>query len=150
MKCCKESLRIYLQSLFKEVKHLPVCATPTTNRTDFWRKIQMTLRSPSEKKWISWNKDFFRSCRSWHTGEIGVLALTTPNHSSQELIYFTFHSTLLISEKSEKDRKRGEETHTKRGFPCLNGVEKSWMNFSSAGISPSASANCFATGHMAE
>lgn len=78
------------------------------------------------------------------------MALMTPNYSSQELIYFTFHSTLLISEKSENDRKRGEETHTKRGFPCLNGVEKSWMNFSSAGISPSAFANCFATGHMAE
>lgn len=43
--------------------------------------------------------------RFWHSEEIRVVVIMTPNHSWVEPIYFTFHSSLLISEKSENDRE---------------------------------------------
>lgn len=70
--------------------------------------------SEERSRWhwrVSWKK---RNClkesllpfrRFWHSEEIRVLAIMIPNYSWLGLIYFTFHSTLLISEKSENDRE---------------------------------------------
>lgn len=131
MKSCKGILGIYhLQSLFKECKHLPFCATPATNRTGSWRKIQMPLQSLSEKKWVAWNKLSSDLQILTHRGdrntETNDPKSELRNHSLQELIYFTFHSNLLIWEKGEKGEGRN---HTKRVFHAWMELKKVGWTF---------------------
>lgn len=99
---CKGSLYICLQSLFKEWKHLPVRATPSTIRTDSSRTIQKPPQSPSEKLGHL-KQAMFRSADK--SIAINALKSALGNHSSHDLICFTFHNTLLIWENSEKERE---------------------------------------------
>lgn len=82
---------------------------------------------PLGKKWVSWNKLSSDLQILTHRGDRSIETNDPKselrNHSSQELIYFTFHSSFLIWEKGEKGGCGGGESY-KEGFSMLDWIWK--------------------------